>query len=366
MSRQAIFVLGPHRAGTSAVAGLLVRLGVRPPRTLMPANADNPLGYWESLAACEFHDRLLRAAGSRWDDFTPLELSHLPSDTVAALDGECRRVLRNEFEDAPSFVIKDPRVCRFVPFWLRVLAGEHVSAAGVLVLRSPGEVVRSLATRNGFGPELSLLIWLRHTLDAERHTRGIRRTFVRYRDLLDRWQAVAHRLSEDLDLVAAGGSAISDTDVAGFLNPSLCHYPIALDVPDVPPLVSNWTQKAWTALTSLAHADRGRHAEVLRALDDVRRELDEHTSVGGLVDRMHRELRTRIEDLERKHQVLREQAEALEQDRQAIHRHSATVERQRDELQGRVAALEQRVDALLGSASWRVTAPLRAVYRIFR
>ena len=61
MTRKALLVLGPHRGGTSAVAGLLVRLGAEAPRTLMPADTDNPTGYWESVVLCEFHERLLRA-----------------------------------------------------------------------------------------------------------------------------------------------------------------------------------------------------------------------------------------------------------------------------------------------------------------
>jgi hypothetical protein len=63
-----------------------------------------------------------------------------------------------------------------------------------------------------------------------------------------------------------------------------------------------------------------------------------------------------------------------------LRRHAAELEALRNELQGRSEALEQEAgalqrdlsavradaDALRKSASWRVTAPLRAVYRIFR
>jgi hypothetical protein len=57
--REALLVLGMHRSGTSAVAGLLVRLGAQPPKTLMEGDADNRKGYWESTALCAFHERLL-------------------------------------------------------------------------------------------------------------------------------------------------------------------------------------------------------------------------------------------------------------------------------------------------------------------
>ena len=58
-------------------------------------------------------------------------------------------------------------MCRLVPFWLHILDVEGIAPIAVLVLRSPGEVARSLAARNDFEAEIALLIWLRHVLDAE-------------------------------------------------------------------------------------------------------------------------------------------------------------------------------------------------------
>ena len=66
MTRQAFLVLSMHRSGTSTLAGLLVRLGVEGPRTLMPPDSFNPLGYWESEPIAEYHDRLLRSAHTSW------------------------------------------------------------------------------------------------------------------------------------------------------------------------------------------------------------------------------------------------------------------------------------------------------------
>ena len=44
--RRVVVVLGMHRSGTSAVTRLLTLAGATPPRELMPANPDNPQGYW--------------------------------------------------------------------------------------------------------------------------------------------------------------------------------------------------------------------------------------------------------------------------------------------------------------------------------
>ena len=81
-----------------------------------------------------------------------------------------------------------------------MLAAHSIEPAAVIALRSPFEVASSLAARNGIGQDEALLMWLRHVLDAERETRHIRRSFVRYADLLGDWQAVAGKIASDLAL----------------------------------------------------------------------------------------------------------------------------------------------------------------------
>jgi hypothetical protein len=319
----------------------------------MAADANNPAGYWESAALCEFHERLLHAFGTRWDGFTRLAPDRLRSAMSDGLGEECRRVFRTEFGDSPRFVLKDPRICRFVPLWLRILEVEGIVPAAVLVLRSPGEVARSLAARNELEPEVSLLIWLRHVLDAESDTRATRRTFVRYHDVLESWPSVAERLAQDLQSSWPAKAAADDADIDRFVNRSLCHHGGNPYAGDVAPMLADWTRRAWDALGWLHERDPRRVSEAFAALDAIRAELDRNTSVlGDVRDRVHGSLQREVD-------WLRSHATALE----AVHK----------ELQNRIEALEREADAaradaeaLRKSASWRVTAPLRAVYRIFR
>ena len=201
--RRALLVLSMHRSGTSAMAGLLVRLGVGGPRTLMPPNEANPLGYWESEPIVELHDRLLRAAGTAWHAWTPLDASWDASPAAIPFADELRRLVAAEFGSAPMFVVKDPRMCRLVPFWLRTLEASAITACAILVVRDPVEVSRSLAARDALTSEFSLLMWLRHMLDAEGATRSIPRSVVSYRELLADWRAVVHRMARDLNINVA-------------------------------------------------------------------------------------------------------------------------------------------------------------------
>ena len=68
--RQALVVLGMHRSGTSALTGVLERLGAGGPENKLPPNEFNVKGYGESRVFMRLHDRLLESAGSSWDDWS--------------------------------------------------------------------------------------------------------------------------------------------------------------------------------------------------------------------------------------------------------------------------------------------------------
>ena len=173
---------------------MLARLGFALPRTLMPADSWNAEGYFESSTLHLFHDRLLRAAGTSWDAYTRVDPEWLASDEARAMREECRELLRSEFGDAPRFVLKDPRICRIVPFWLQIFREEGIQAKAVLVVRPPFDVARSLRARDGLRLALGVLIWLRHVLDAEAGTRSIPRAWTAYGDILRDWREAAQRI----------------------------------------------------------------------------------------------------------------------------------------------------------------------------
>jgi len=53
-------------------------------------------------------------------------------------------LLAAAFGAAPLLVLKDPRVCRLLPFWRRLLARIGVEPCALIALRDPWEVARSL------------------------------------------------------------------------------------------------------------------------------------------------------------------------------------------------------------------------------
>ena len=61
-----IILLGMHRSGTSAVAGLIHQMGayVGDETICMPPNEGNPKGYWERMDVYRLNDRFLHDVGA--------------------------------------------------------------------------------------------------------------------------------------------------------------------------------------------------------------------------------------------------------------------------------------------------------------
>lgn len=263
--RRALLVLGMHRSGTSAMAGAMVQLGAAPPLTLMPAHSQNERGYWESLKIVGLDDELLASAGSAWDDWRAFDTEWYSSPLVDGFRTRAKQLLEEEFDSADLFVLKDPRICRILPFWSTTLREMNTASLVVLLIRSPLEVARSLASRDGFSLEKGLLIWLRHVLDSERETRHLPRTIVAMDDFLDDWRSSIQKIGRLLGIEWPRLDDSTAAAVDNFLSHDLKHQNASNDSL---PLVFAWTHKAYDAVSALSDQSQSRLA--LSALDEVR------------------------------------------------------------------------------------------------
>lgn len=228
MTRHAIVVLGMHRSGTSAVTRMIGLLGAEPPRDPMPPTADNPVGYWESRRIARFNNRLLESAGTRWHDDRAIAATWFADPAREADRVEARSILAEEFATADVIVLKDPRICRLLPFWRTVLAEAGIAPLAVVVLRDPLEVARSLAAREADPsfrpasvPALSrgLALWLRYVLDAERHSHDMPRVVIDYAEVLRDWRRTVQSLCRAGPLRPPDAAAAAAIDA--FLDPTL-------------------------------------------------------------------------------------------------------------------------------------------------
>lgn len=277
--KTALVVLGMHRSGTSSVAGVLVKLGASAPKTLMPANPSNEHGFFESVAMMQVNDEILASAGSSWHDWRAFDNAWFAGPTAQAFEKKAAEVVLSEFGASSLVVIKDPRICRMAPFWFKVLNCAGYSARVIIPVRSPLEVATSLQTRYGFDVATSLLMWLRHALDAEASSRNLPRAVINWPDFLADWRLIMGRAGERFGVSWPGLPNCSQAEIDQFLMPSLRHFSVAEKDFDCDPEVNDWVRLTYEAMIALANERASSMA--LRTLDAVKAEFETSSMMFG-------------------------------------------------------------------------------------
>lgn len=258
-----------HRSGTSALTRVLSYCGLAIPRTLVPANHGNPAGHWESKLVCEFNDTLLARVGLDWVSWRRATADLANERDYASLLDEGRRIVRREFGDDRDIVLKDPRICRLLPFWLDVFAQMDIKPIVVLAVRAPLQVAHSLRHRNAIRPKYALRAWLRFTLEAERASRELPRIVVSFDQLMADWRSEARALNESLADKILALTTETEQAVSHFLSPRLRHYAHAEQESSTPPCVA----RAYDTL--LQWRERGETENDYKELDRIHRALND-------------------------------------------------------------------------------------------
>ena len=279
LDRAAVLVLGMHRSGTSSLAGAMVRLGVMPPLNLIPPNDENPKGFWESTVIVGLNDEILAAGGSHWEDWRPFDPGSIDPAVAYTLKTRARSALIREFGEASLAVVKDPRLCRLMPFWSSVLQDSGWSPRALLPLRSPLEVASSLERRNGIPLGLGCLIWLRHVLDAEAGTRSMRRAVVDWNDFLYDPPRTLERVGEQLKVEWPRWTERALTEIRGFVSADLRRQRASDSDLLVHPAVNDLVRETYAAVPDLIKNPRSEKVE--RTLDDIAERLRGATEILG-------------------------------------------------------------------------------------
>jgi hypothetical protein len=272
--RRLVLVVGVGRSGTSLLTGVLGQLGFHVPQPEVEADDTNPRGFSEPRWVVDFHSKLLKARRVTVNDSRPKAFE---STATAADDGpthaELRDWLSGQLEAPDSVVVKDPRTGWFLPLWTRSSAELGVEARYVTMLRHPAEILASAAKSYGDwqSPASRAAAWINITLETERATRGSRRAFVRYEDLLDDWPREIDRVAELLDLPKLTGGGLRERfpAVDRFVDPTLHRNRIRWDELDVPASMRDMAEQVWTELQPLADPG-GDNPELHARLDAAR------------------------------------------------------------------------------------------------
>lgn len=194
VDRRVVLVLGMHRSGTSALASALHALGFGLPENLLPPAPDNPGGYFESRDLTRLNEAILRAAGTAWHDPSSIPQEFFCSSEANAFRDRAAAFVEKAFTTSRMIILKDPRLCRLLPFWCACLTKQGIAFGSVLIFRDPQEVAQSLQARllsekdrpaGVLSIARSHWLWLRYLLEAEKGSRGMPRATLTYETLLD-------------------------------------------------------------------------------------------------------------------------------------------------------------------------------------
>ena len=136
-----------------------------PKEELMPAQVDNPDGFWEHLGFVALNDELLSELGGAWD-LPPKRDENFAHARLDPLRMKAR-LLVEKFDSAGLWGWKDPRNSLTLPFWQNLLPGMRT----LIMVRNPLEVAHSMKERNGTSYSFGLRLWEiynQHVIDTAR------------------------------------------------------------------------------------------------------------------------------------------------------------------------------------------------------
>lgn len=237
--KRVLIIVGMHRSGTSAITGSLKCCGVKLGDRLYRGHKNiNAKGYFEHSDIADTNDEVLWSLGSAWDDVLPKEENWWADERLYPFAARVRHYIRRDFSGGMLWAVKDPRVCRLLPWWLDIFAKEGISPHFLFVVRSPDEVYRSLERRDGFSREKSFLLWALHYLEAERGSRGYPRTFTLFDQFLENPQLELSRIERQLALQFPVPVSVAAECLKSFLSKDLRHHKGGKDRPPATPITT--------------------------------------------------------------------------------------------------------------------------------
>ena len=159
---EGLLISGMHRSGTSMVAGLVHRLGVKQlGKNPVGPTADNRGGSWEDSSLVRLSDDLLAALGDAWD--TPSRkisvIGQKNSDSESLIKEARNEIFQLRQDVAGAWFIKDPRMSLLLDEWRRILL---LGVPVIAVVRNPHDVAASLMKRDLISLRRSLALWFRY------------------------------------------------------------------------------------------------------------------------------------------------------------------------------------------------------------
>ncbi|MBQ7617417.1 MAG: glycosyl transferase family 1 [Desulfovibrio sp.] len=197
--KKLILVLGMHRSGTSVVTRALKVFGIELGHGHL-ARADNPKGFFEYPPLVLLDEAIFKALKLDWFSVKPCQSKALYELVRGPLGEKGLYLLESCLSQDQIFALKDPRLCRLLPFWRMLACLLKLELSCVLCLRAPELVAASLAKRDGLSLASSHALWTIYVREALVYSKGLPRILLSYDQLLEEPKLELARLARFLNL----------------------------------------------------------------------------------------------------------------------------------------------------------------------
>ena len=346
--KKIVCITGMERSGTSMLARIVNILGVYlgPQDKLILETDYNEKGCWEYRSFLEISDEILKRFGGFTHQPPAFPIGWENDSKLADLEEKAKELIEKEFASKNVWGWKDTRSCLTLPFWNKLLPDmDHV-----ICVRNPSDVAKSLVARKWVDSTTqALFVWLTYTASVLKHTESKRRIIVFYEDFMSsNWNEEATRLAKFLGDSYVSTLKKSEHDIDGFITRGLQHYQTSLSTtmsnPEIPFVVK-------TFYFMLKQFAKGENESFLNYQG-----LKSTALLNALAQQCCDTEEAKVFQLSKTLDATKTYAAELVEI-------NLQLEKQLKDKDLEINAKEQTIQALCSSYSWKLTAPLRSVFK---
>lgn len=226
--RLGVIILGMHRSGTSALGGLINKMGLKTGGPLIQAAEDNEKGFFERIDVVLQDDYLMQKQGVHYSHNTykydPLVgVKHVLNDDGKFFkEGHRGLAFLNNQENYP-WMLKDPRLCITLRTWLPLL---NFIPAVLFTYRHPMDVALSMNKREfeRFAVNKGLRLWYVYNKRAILQSHDLCRVVTSHRKVMQQPHQELARIFDELHGCGVDvPHQLTDEEVSSFIDIKLQH-----------------------------------------------------------------------------------------------------------------------------------------------
>ncbi len=220
--KKCILIIGMHRSGTSAIAGLINILGINFGKELMPATKHNEKGYFENINIYKINEEILKDIGSSWDNTEELPIGW--EKNINIQKNKLLNFIEEEFKNDEVFAIKDPRLSLLLPIYLEILEKLNISPILILSEREDAEIIKSIEKRDGFDLVKTVNIIKKYKKELEKNIKDLKYPIIKinYNELIKNTKTTTNKIAGIIGIKTEATDEL-DNKIKCFVSPTLKH-----------------------------------------------------------------------------------------------------------------------------------------------